>query len=621
VQPRTPPVLTRRFGISAAAHQAPLITTGGAAILAALGAYFGATPGAAAGFLDYFVLAPLSEAARPRQKLEDFTLLRKLGEGGFGDVYSARLERPAGGGPPQEVVLKRARGFGAEEAWMNGRAARACPRAVASFVTAFRDARQPQLPRSADAAAGEAADAVRGAFDAAADAVRGLRFDAPRLPWDKAAVGETAAAAAVAKAAKAKGAVAPPPLAAASGDDEVPLWLVWRLEGTRSLADVIADKDFPYSVEAELFGAPLPLPRGPERSAATLRELTRQVLEALAALHGTGIVHRDVKPENFILVPSDAAGAAARTWRLKAIDLGAAADLRCGINYAPREYLLDPRYAAPEQYIMSTQTPRAPPVPAALLLSPALWQLNLPDRFDVYAVGLMLLQMALPSLRADNALVAARRALAANGHDLDAWRETYERRPLSGSAEGWAILDASGGAGWDLIRKLARVPAGARLSAAAALRHPFVAGRASGGGALLGAADDAMASLQAQEGPLGRESGWVLRRLARSGTAKEGGFTEAQMERITDLARPPTVKEASRILDRALAQTEVGGEEGRGGGTGRVVARRPPPRRAEAKAPPPPPRPKGNLLGGVLQKVNFWGSFDEAGETRRGGEP
>ncbi len=48
-----------------------------------------------------------------------------------------------------------------------------------------------------------------------------------------------------------------------------------------------------------------------------------------------GIVHRDVKPENCIV--SD------RGKKIKLIDLGAAADLRIGVNYAPNEYLLDPR--------------------------------------------------------------------------------------------------------------------------------------------------------------------------------------------------------------------------------------------------------------------------------------
>jgi hypothetical protein len=35
-------------------------------------------------------------------------------------------------------------------------------------------------------------------------------------------------------------------------------------------------------------------------------------------------------------------GAGSRTF--KNIDLGAAADLRVGINYIPKEFLLDPRY-------------------------------------------------------------------------------------------------------------------------------------------------------------------------------------------------------------------------------------------------------------------------------------
>lgn len=91
--------------------------------------------------------------------------------------------------------------------------------------------------------------------------------------------------------------------------------------------------------------------------------------------------------------------------RAKLIDLGAAADLRVGINYVPSEFLLDPRYAPPQQYIMSTSTPRAPPLPVAAALSPILWKLNSPDRFDMYSVGIMLLQMAVPYLRSDNNLV------------------------------------------------------------------------------------------------------------------------------------------------------------------------------------------------------------------------
>ena len=46
-------------------------------------------------------------------------------------------------------------------------------------------------------------------------------------------------------------------------------------------------------------------------------------------------MHRDIKPQNCIVSSTDS--------KIKLIDLGAAADLRVGINYAPKEYLLDPR--------------------------------------------------------------------------------------------------------------------------------------------------------------------------------------------------------------------------------------------------------------------------------------
>ena len=59
------------------------------------------------------------------------------------------------------------------------------------------------------------------------------------------------------------------------------------------------------------------------------------------ALHNAGVVHRDVKPLNLVLAEAER--------RFKLIDLGAAADLRNGTNYAPDESILDPSYCPPEQ--------------------------------------------------------------------------------------------------------------------------------------------------------------------------------------------------------------------------------------------------------------------------------
>lgn len=83
-----------------------------------------------------------------------------------------------------------------------------------------------------------------------------------------------------------------------------------------------------------------------------MQVIMTQILQNLSDIHSTGIVHRDVKPQNMILSKKG----------IKMIDLGAAADLRIGINYVPNEYLLDPRYAPPEQFIMSPLTPKYAPI-------------------------------------------------------------------------------------------------------------------------------------------------------------------------------------------------------------------------------------------------------------------
>jgi serine/threonine protein kinase len=109
-------------------------------------------------------------------------------------------------------------------------------------------------------------------------------------------------------------------------------------------------------------------------------------------------VHRDIKPSNIIFCEEH------RSLRL--IDLGAMADLRTGVNYRPDESILDPYYCPPEQYVLPTDAPdlASKSRVMSLAISSMLWNKHKPDRFDMYSVGLIFLQLAMPHLRTKSAL-------------------------------------------------------------------------------------------------------------------------------------------------------------------------------------------------------------------------
>lgn len=277
------------------------------------------------------------------------------------------------------------------------------------------------------------------------------------------------------------------------------------------------------------------LPKGLERENKIIQTILRQLLFALDGLHSTGIVHRDIKPQNIIFSEGS------RTFKI--IDLGAAADLRVGINYIPKEFLLDPRYAAPEQYIMSTQTPSAPSAPVAAALSPVLWQLNLPDRFDIYSTGLILLQMAFPSFRTDSGLIQFNRQLKRCDYDLVAWRKSVEPRANADLRRGFELLDLDGGIGWELLTSMVRYKARQRTSAKAALAHPYF--DKEGLLALSIMQNVRLQFFRATQQDYSETVQWVVQLMARSGTKKDGGFTEAQLQELREI-RPPKKANAQR---------------------------------------------------------------------------
>jgi len=239
-------------------------------------------------------------------------------------------------------------------------------------------------------------------------------------------------------------------------------WLVWKYETNASLNDFV-QSGFPENIEPYLFGKEL-TGTTEQNTKRCVKKIMRQILGGLARIHSTGIVHRDLKPANLLVTASG---------KIKFCDLGAATDLRVGINFSPESGMLDPTYAPPEELVVPETTPRAPLPLVASLGSPFLWAATRPDLFDTYSAGILMMQLSVPEFQSASGLTAFKRDLDNSGGDLRAWRDSDSATARRASLE---VLDANLGVGFDLAARLV-APRNAlyrgRLSASGALKHPF----------------------------------------------------------------------------------------------------------------------------------------------------
>lgn len=180
-------------------------------------------------------------------------------------------------------------------------------------------------------------------------------------------------------------------------DDSAPAmvmpWYVANLQ--REIGRDIADPE----VIAALPPLQRPRPAAPARAA----DILRQLCLGLAALHGRGIVHRDVKPSNLLLT-------ARENGRIRLCDLGLAKlPDEVGQDLArPGLWLGTPNYAAPEQMEDAAAVD---------------------DRADVYSVGVLGFRLLAGRLPAPGEAPLGQGALG--GLIADAMAPVPGRRPTA----------------------------------------------------------------------------------------------------------------------------------------------------------------------------------------------
>jgi len=168
-------------------------------------------------------------------------------------------------------------------------------------------------------------------------------------------------------------------------------FMVWRLEGEITLEQILLVDGWFEGLEAVVLGDDAS-DRGSlvERKYRLITRVMADILRGLEHIHSYGIVHRDVKPSN-VVVTDDGV--------LKLIDFGCAVDLRNNVGYVPKEAPGTREYLPPEWRVR-------PDSPAS---------------FDMFGVGMILLQLVFPSMRTTPVLDRFRSDLKASHSSVERW--------------------------------------------------------------------------------------------------------------------------------------------------------------------------------------------------------